>query len=97
MSYALTLVFEGIGEQDYLAVNALLGLADDGSGWPAGILSHVGGPTPTGWVVSEIWDSKESQQAFLAARLGPALAGAKVAPPVQVIETIPVGSYPPRS
>ena len=71
----------GKGEDDYLAVNALLGLSVDGTGdWPAGILSHVAGPTPTGWIVSEIWDTKESHQAFLAARLGPALAGANGAP-----------------
>ncbi|MDR3372374.1 MAG: hypothetical protein P4L98_01480 [Ancalomicrobiaceae bacterium] len=98
MAYALTLVFEGVDEKGYLAVNALLGLSADGSGdWPAGILSHVAGPTPTGWIVSEIWDSKDSHQAFFAARLGSALAGAHVAPPVQMVETVAVGNYPPRA
>ena len=88
MSYALVLVFEGVTEADYWTVNAKLGINRDGSGdWPAGMRSHTGGPTSTGWVVIERWESKEAQQAFMAARLGAALAASGVSAPVQVIET----------
>ena len=95
MAYALVLVFEGVGEKEYWAVNTRLGLKKDGSGdWPAGLISHVGGPTPKGLLVSEIWQSKSAQEAFMASRLGPALMAEKVAPPAQVIETTPANSFP---
>jgi hypothetical protein len=94
MSYAITLVFEGVGEGDYRAVNEHLGVKLDGSGtWPEGLLSHVAGPTPNGWMVSEIWESKATQQRFMEDKLGKALAAANVRHPKQVIDTEPVGIY----
>jgi len=94
MAYALIYVFENVGESHYWAVNQRLGIGRDGSGdWPAGLISHVGGPTPTGWVVSEVWDSKAAQQGFMNARLGAALADVKVPPPVQIIETTAAHSF----
>ena len=44
MSDALLYEFRGVTVDDYLAVNAKLGLdPDTGSGdWPAGLLSHTG-------------------------------------------------------
>ena len=97
MAYALVLSFDGVGEAQYWAVNERLGIHRDGSGaWPRGLLSHVGGPTPKGWVVSEIWDAKSTQEAFMKSHLGAALAAAKVPPPSQVIETVPVSVYSTR-
>lgn len=91
MAYGLTLVFEGVGEADYWTVNEKLGIARDSTtGYPDGLLVHTAGPTPTGWVVSELWDEKATQQTFMETRLGAALAAAGVAPPAQVIETEPV-------
>src|SRR3954453_12633481 len=88
MSYGIVLVFDGVGKDQYWAVNELLGINTDGSGnWPAGILSHTGGPTATGWVVAEVWKSKADQEAFMGSRLGKALAEVGVPPPVQVIES----------
>jgi hypothetical protein len=88
MAYAIVLAFEGVDEDQYWSVNDKLGINRDGSGdWPAGIVSHAGGPTPTGWVVSEIWNSKADQEAFMAGRLGDALAAAQVPPPSQIIES----------
>ena len=44
MSYGIVLVFEGVGSDQYWAVNDRLGIKPDGSGdWPAGMLSHAGG------------------------------------------------------
>jgi hypothetical protein len=88
MPYGIVLVFEGVGTDQYWAVNEQLGINPDGSGdWPAGMLSHAGGPTATGLVVSEIWESKADQEAFMASRLGAALGAVGVPEPVQVIES----------
>jgi hypothetical protein len=88
MAYGIVLVFDGVGADQYWAVNDKLGINRDGSGdWPAGILSHSGGPTSTGWVVAEVWNSKADQEAFMAARLGAALGSVGVPEPVQVIES----------
>jgi hypothetical protein len=77
MTAGLILQFQsGVGEQEYDAVNSRLGLDPrTGEGdWPSGLLSHSAGPAGDGWVVTEIWDSKDSQAAFMKNRLGPALA-----------------------
>ena len=86
MAYGLVLVFEGVGEDQYWSVNEKLGIdRDSREGYPAGLIVHAGGPTPTGWVVSEIWDHKESQVAFMESRLGQALQSSGVPAPSQVI------------
>lgn len=88
MAYGLVLVFEGVGEDQYWAVNEKMGIDRTGKGdYPSGLIVHSGGPTPTGWVVSEVWDAKDSQVAFMETRLGPALQSVGVPPPSQVIET----------
>ena len=88
MAYGIVLVFEGVGADQYWAVNERLGIQPDGSGdWPAGIVSHAGGPTATGWVVSEIWNSKAEQEAFMAGRLGAALGEIGLPAPSQIIES----------
>jgi hypothetical protein len=88
MSYGLVLRFENVGEADYWAVNSKLGIDSKGEGdWPKGMLAHSGGPTSDGWVVIENWTSKAAQEAFMASRLGAALAAAGVPAPVQLIET----------
>ncbi len=94
MSYAIVLRFEGVTEDDYWKVNDSLGINRDGTGdWPDGMKSHAGGPTPDGWVVIEKWESKAAQEAFMASRLGAAIAGAGVPAPVQIIETNTVNEH----
>ncbi|MGZ4673489.1 MAG: hypothetical protein ACXVH5_02880 [Ilumatobacteraceae bacterium] len=89
MSYGLVLVFEGVTEKDYWAVNDKLGIErDSNEGYPEGMIAHTGGPTEGGgWVVIEMWESKAAHEAFMATRLGAALAAAGVKAPSQVIET----------
>jgi hypothetical protein len=88
MAYGLVLVFEGVTEKDYWAVNDQLGIKKDSTeGYPEGLIAHAGGPTDTGWVVIEMWESKAAQEAFMNSRLGAALAASGVHPPSQVIET----------
>ena len=94
MAYGIVLRFEGVGEDDYWAVNSAVGIGKDGSGeYPDGMKSHVGGPTPDGWVVMEIWESKAAQEAFMAGALGAALGSVGVPAPVQIIETETVNQY----
>ena len=41
--------------------------------WPAeGVLSHVAGPTDSGWRVIDVWESEEAFQRF-GATIGPIL------------------------
>lgn len=88
MAYGIVLVFEGVGEDKYWAVNDKLGIGRDGSGdWPKGMRSHTGGPTSSGWIVTEVWDSKADQEAFMASRLGAALGAVGLPEPSQVIES----------
>jgi len=95
MAYAIVIRFTGVNESHYWAVNAKLGINRDGTGaWPEGVLAHSAGPTSDGWVVVERWVSKAAQQAFMAARLGPALGAVGVPAPVQVIETETVNDWP---
>jgi hypothetical protein len=87
MSDALILEFTGGTADQYQAVNAILGIdSKTGEGdWPAGLLSHTGATSSTGdLMVFEIWDSQESQTAFMTSRLGPALESAGVPQPSRV-------------
>jgi hypothetical protein len=71
----LILEFEGVGPEQYLAVNRALGIdADTGVGeWPEGLLFHSGGTRPGGLVVYEVWESQAAQGRFMSERLGRAL------------------------
>ena len=77
MAAAVILEFEGIGQREYDAVNAALGLdSQTGEGaWPDGLISHSAGHGENGrFVVMEVWDSPEHQARFMEDRLGEALA-----------------------
>jgi hypothetical protein len=97
MSYAIVLRFENVSEDQYWAVNEALGIDRDFTqNLPDGLLVHTGGPVDGGgWVVSEVWASKAAQEAFMAERLGAALAAVGVPAPVQVIETETVNFQQP--
>ena len=87
MAYGVVLLFEGVSEDQYWAVNAQMGIDEDGStGWPDALVSHTAALTDTGLAVSEIWPSKAGPAPFLAERLGPALEAIELEAPSQVIE-----------
>jgi hypothetical protein len=67
----------------YPKVNAILGLdPHEGTGeWPNGLITHIGGGADGTVVVVEAWESRADQEAWMASRLGPALAQAGVPPP----------------
>jgi len=88
----------GVSADDYKAVDAILGLdpATGGGDWPAGLLSHIGAAGPGGgFIVFEVWDSRESQGAWMASRLGPALGQAGGREPARVGWLSVVGHYNP--
>jgi hypothetical protein len=54
-------------------------------GWPSGMLSHVGAAgADGGFIVFDVWATRESQEAWMASQLGPALGQAGVAQPTHV-------------
>ena len=83
MSEALILEFSGVGADAYRQVNETLGIdPETGEGdWPEGMLAHTGASSDAGLLVFELWDSQESQAAFMESRLGPALGGAGLPEP----------------
>ena len=76
-----------VGEHEYDAVSSHLGVnMRTGEGdWPEGLQSHAAGPTEDGWIVTEIWESKEAQGVFMEGRLGPALHATNQPEPARVI------------
>ncbi len=95
MAEGLILEFDGLTRADYAAVNGRLGL-DPNSGegdWPAGLLFHSGGAKPGGWVVFEVWESKEAQAAFMDGRLGRALQEGGVTAPPTGVEGLELAAY----
>jgi hypothetical protein len=95
MAEGLILEFDGFGVETYRRVNELLGIdMDSGDGdWPPGLITHVGGAKDGGWVVFELWDSREDQERFLADRLGKALAEGGVEGPPARMEWIEVAAH----
>jgi hypothetical protein len=76
MPDVLLLEFEGVGLDEYRAVNRALGIdPDSGAGdWPEGLLHHSAGTGSGGLVVYEVWESQAAQGRFMRDRLAPALA-----------------------
>jgi hypothetical protein len=87
MAFGLILEFDGVDVEQYSAVNERLGIdQESGEGdWPPGLEFHAGGAKHGGWVVFEVWESKEAQERFMAERLGRALQeGGITSPPTRV-------------
>ena len=78
MAELLQLEFNVPGAQGiYDKVNAALGFDPDSTAsYPKGLLSHIVGLGADGAsiAVTEVWNSKKDQEAFLADKLGAALA-----------------------
>ena len=63
MSYLMTHFWPGGTEEQYQATVATVHPAD---GLPAGQLHHAAGATDGGYLISVVWDSKESADAFVS-------------------------------
>src|SRR5690242_645613 len=75
MAEAIILELEGVGAEDYKAVNEVLGIdMSSGQGdWPEGLVSHTAAASADGWVGFEVWDSEEAQERSTGERLAAAL------------------------
>jgi hypothetical protein len=95
MAAGLLLEFDGVGREQYEAVNECLGI-DPATGqgdWPDGLLFHAGGSKPGGWVVMEVWESQEHQQRFMEGRLGPALHEEGITGPPGRVEWLELAAH----
>ncbi len=84
MAEGLILEFEGVGESEYQAANAELGIdmARGTGDWPSGLLVHAAGISDSGtFVVTEVWATRADQERFMSGRLGAALAAAGIPAP----------------
>jgi hypothetical protein len=95
MAEGLILEFDGVGRDEYEAVNGRLGMdMNSGAGdWPSGLIFHAGGAKPGGWVVFEVWESKDAQAAFMNERLGRALQEGGIADPPARVEWLDLAAY----
>ena len=95
MAMGLIIEFDGVGREVYEAVNRNLDIdATRPTGnWPAGLHFHAGGAKPGGWVVFEVWESKEAQERFMRERLGSALAQGGVAKPPSRVEWLALAAH----
>ncbi|MGN6215924.1 MAG: hypothetical protein ACTHN7_03060 [Solirubrobacterales bacterium] len=95
MAEALILEFEGYSVDDYERVNGALGIdMQTGEGpWPQGLLLHSASSRPGGFVIYELWASKEDQQRFMDERLGQALQEGGVEGPPARMEWLAVQSH----
>lgn len=96
MANGLILEFEGVGADQYMAVNRALGIdVTTGAGeWPEGLLFHSAGTLAGGLVVYEVWESQDAQGAFMNGRLGRALQeGGITAAPSRVQWNDIVGTF----
>lgn len=94
MALGLIMEFEG-DVSAYRRVTESLGIdMESGEGeWPAGLLFHSGGAKPDGWIVSEVWESREDQERFMAERLGQAMREAGVEGPPSRIQWFDLAAF----
>ena len=95
MAEGLILEFDGVGREQYDAVSGRLGIdMDSGQGdWPAGMVFHAGGAKPGGWVVFEVWESRDAQERFMNERLGRALQEGGINGPPTRVEWVELAAY----
>lgn len=95
MAEGLILEFDGVGREEYEAVNARLGVdMETGAGdWPAGLLFHGGGVKAGGLFVFEVWESRDAQGRFMEDRLGRALQESGIDGPPTRLEWVDLVAY----
>ena len=74
MALCIIMRFTNVDAARYDAVMAELDPRPGTASWPAGGISHVAGAGADGWYVIDVWETQGQFDAFLQARLGPALA-----------------------
>jgi hypothetical protein len=77
MAVLVILDIEGATREQYDQVDELLGRVTAENA-PPGLISHVAGPTDTGFLVADVWENPEIMQQSFEQVLGPALQQAGV-------------------
>jgi hypothetical protein len=78
MTIGVLIEIPGCTAQQYDQVVAAVGLAPPSPIRPPGLLSHVGGATPEGWRIFDVWESSEDYERFARRHVAPALVAAGV-------------------
>ncbi len=91
MTVAVTMEFEGATLDQYDEVIEKMGLVPGGPS-PVGALFHWAAPTPTGLVVTDVWETQEQFDAFASSQIGPITMAVGVPNPPK-ITTYEVHSY----
>jgi quinol monooxygenase YgiN len=90
MAVGLILEFSGIGKAEYDAIDKMLGtdMYTKTGDIPAGLITHSAGTSDRGtFIVSETWESRAAQEAFMQSRLGEALQRGGVTQPPTIVWT----------
>ncbi len=61
MAVGIRIKLQGVGQEDFDAVNAVIDPAGDP---PKGLILHSSGPIEGGWGVIDFWDSRADFDAF---------------------------------
>jgi hypothetical protein len=80
MTIGVLIDIPGCTAQQYDQVVAAIGLAPPHPTRPPGLLSHVGGATPAGWRIFDVWESREDYERFAREHVAPALVAASIPP-----------------
>ncbi len=94
MAVGIRIKFAGLDQGQFDEVNKHV---DPDSNPPEGLLFHASGPVDDGWGIIDFWESRAAFDAFLEARIQPAVEAAGVqlqAPPD--IKEFPVHEHFPR-
>ncbi len=91
MAVAVTMTFEGATLEQYDQVIDKMGLKPGGPG-PEGALFHWVARTPTGLLVTDVWQTQEQFDAFAANQIGPITAAVGIPNP-PTVTTYEVHSY----
>jgi hypothetical protein len=85
MAVGLIFQLSGVDAAKYDAVAKELGLKGKKAVWPAGMISHVAGPTEDGWCVVDVWSSQAQLDSFMSKKLKPAFDRAGGVPEPKLI------------
>jgi hypothetical protein len=86
MAYGITHHFAGGTKEQY--DNTIKAVhPDNGKSLPAGQTYHAAGPTPDGWIVIAVWDSRASYEKFRDESLLPAFGSVENPLPGPPVET----------
>ena len=80
MAVAMIMEFPGGTQDGYDKILQNLGMGRGSEELPRGLIFHVAGPTPNGWQVVDVWESRADFDRFFAEKLGPAIRLSGVVP-----------------